>query len=371
MTLIKFNIENKTKEQRKKEVLNKLRKIQSLVESDANYTEMVYHIITNASLQKKNIKVNLDHYGNYTVIDAKNKIVSGGMVNSNESNLTHVLVNKNKNIMNKNNNHPNKIQSNGNSVIQKNNMSRQQNKAKVREVGSSGNITSIASQSNTSSNTTTETSATETSAGNTTIANTTIANTTVANTTAATPTTDLSKTSTPDKKTMNTEIQQVESENNVSAQDKTETKKPSFLNTLFGSSKDKTGTSDAETSEKPETSDETGQTMTPETEATGQPETSEKKETGPFGLPKFWGGKNNSKTMDNVSFPSYHTTVFNEGGEDIFMEHMKNMSNKKYLRSLTTQELKDIMRSNHMKVTHNGSYYNKEQMVNKVYQFYK
>jgi hypothetical protein len=371
MTLIKFNIENKTKEQRKKEVLNKLRKIQSLVESDANYTEMVYHIITNASLQKKNMKVNLDHYGNYTVIDAKNKIVSGGMVNSNESNLTHVLVNKNKNIMNKNNNHPNKIQSHGNSKNQKTIMPKQQNKAKVREVGSSGNITSIASQSNTSSNTT-KTSATVTTAGNTTIANTTIANTTAANTTAATPTTDLSKTSTPDKKTMNTENQQVESKNNVSAQDETEPKKPSFLNTLFGSSKDKTGISDAKTSDETgQTSDETGQTMTPETEATGQPETSEKKETGLFGITKFWGGKNNSKTMDNVSFPSYHTTVFNEGGEDIFMEHMKNMSNKKYLRSLTTQELKDIMRSNHMKVTHNGSYYNKEQMVNKVYQFYK
>lgn len=359
MTLIKFNIENKTKEQRKKEVLNKLRKIQSLVESDANYTEMVYHIITNASLQKKNMKVNLDHYGNYTVIDAKNKIVSGGMVNSNESKPITTPVSK---IVNTNpKNLSNNSQSNGNSVIQKTNMSRQQNKPKVREVGSSGNITSIASQSNTSSNTTTETSATETSA----------ANTTVANTTAATPTTDLSKTSTPVKKILNTENQQVESGNNVSVQDEIETKKPSFLNTLFGSSKDKTGTSDAETSGKPETSDETGQTMTPEKEATGQPETSEKKETGPFGLPKFWGGKKQTKKVDDNSFPSFHTTVFNDGSDDVFMEHMKNMSSKKYLRSLTTQELKDIMRSNHMKVTHNGSYYNKEQMVNKVYQFYK
>ena len=53
------------------------------------------------------------------------------------------------------------------------------------------------------------------------------------------------------------------------------------------------------------------------------------------------------------------------------MEHIKNMSSKKYLRSLTVQELKDIMRSNDMKVTHNGSYYNKEQMVNKVSLFYK
>src|SRR5210317_2182155 len=97
MTLIKFNIENKTKEQRKKEVLNKLRKIQSMVESDANYTEMVYHIITNASLQKKNIKVNLDHYGNYSVIDTNNKIVGGGMFNSNVTNSTVQTSKKNIN----------------------------------------------------------------------------------------------------------------------------------------------------------------------------------------------------------------------------------------------------------------------------------
>ena len=42
-----------------------------------------------------------------------------------------------------------------------------------------------------------------------------------------------------------------------------------------------------------------------------------------------------------------------------------------YLNNLTTQELKDIMKSNQMRVTNNGSYYNKKEMVGKIYNFYK
>ena len=42
-----------------------------------------------------------------------------------------------------------------------------------------------------------------------------------------------------------------------------------------------------------------------------------------------------------------------------------------YLNNLTTHELKDIMKSNQMRVTNNGSYYNKKEMVGKIYNFYK
>ena len=82
MTLIKINIENKDKVQQKSEILNKLNKIQTLVDNDRNYNELVYNIVTNATLHKKNIKVNLDNYGNYKVIDSKNKILNGGLFNS-------------------------------------------------------------------------------------------------------------------------------------------------------------------------------------------------------------------------------------------------------------------------------------------------
>ena len=53
MTLIKINIENKDKKQQKLEILNKLSKIQSIVNHDKNYNELIYNIITNATIQKK------------------------------------------------------------------------------------------------------------------------------------------------------------------------------------------------------------------------------------------------------------------------------------------------------------------------------
>ena len=45
MTLIKINIEKKNKMQQKMEILNKLNKIQTMVDNDINYNELVYNII--------------------------------------------------------------------------------------------------------------------------------------------------------------------------------------------------------------------------------------------------------------------------------------------------------------------------------------
>ena len=332
MTLIKFNIENKTKDQRKKEVLNKLRKIQSMVESDANYTEMVYHIITNASLQKKNMKVNLDHYGNYTVIDASNKIVGGGMFNSNvpNSNVTNsIKSNSTKSNLSVRTPIPTNQPKNTLSNNQKRNMTQQQNNQSIKKNNVKSNVSL-------NSHTTATKSANKT------------------NIAVGTPytTEGLDNNSNPKKK-----------------------EDSSFINSIVGSLTDTEGTAakvSGQTDTEGTVAKVSGQTDPEDTaeKVLGQTDTEDTKkpnEEKPWF--KFWGGKNNS--MDNDSFPSFHTTVFNDSSEDIFMEHMKNMSNKKYLRSLTTQELKDIMRSNHMKVTQNGTYYNKEQMVNKVYQFYK
>ena len=353
MTLIKFNIENKTKEQRKKEVLNKLHKIQSLVESDTNYTEMVYHIITNTSLQKKNIKVNLDHYGNYTVIDAKNKIVGGGLFNSNSIPVVQTHVN-------------NTVKSKANMTTKGvNNKNKNMNKSSIN----SNKKTISLPKTNTSMNQTTndsditpqpssdidelipqESMETEIHSEQTDVSDESL---------SLPPETEMKiedqqekeHSDVSDEPVSDLDEQVSKSDEPVSNSNETKTKKTSFLNTLFGTSKDKTSST--------------------ETQANTSTDEEKPKETGTFGIPKFWGGKNKALTNDDSSFPTFQTTIFNDGSEDIFMEHIKNMSSKKYLRSLTIQELKDIMRSNHMKVTINGTYYNKEQMVNKVYQFYK
>ena len=79
-----------------------------------------------------------------------------------------------------------------------------------------------------------------------------------------------------------------------------------------------------------------------------------------------------SSDEESTSFNKYQTMMFHQDdNDDNLMQHMKNMTNKKYLNNLTTQELKDIMKSNQMRVTNNGSYYNKKEMVGKIYNFYK
>jgi hypothetical protein len=341
MTLIKFNIENKTKEQRKKEVLNKLHKIQSMVESDANYTEMAYHIITNASLQKKNIKVNLDNYGNYSVIDAQNKIVGGGLFN----NVSSLVPGMNKPT---NTNKTTKMNSKNMNNSANNNKTTKMNKNQNKQTKQTPEITSTPVGQSSS------TMMSEPSIG---MDQSTPQEANESHTLYENPTHSVeSNTTLPSS----SETDHPSSSVSLPAKETTSTKPPtSFLNTIFGKSK--------EPSEKTHEPNE----KTPEpTEKTPEPTegTSEQKKSGLFGL---WGGKKQSKNVDDSSFPSFQTTVFNDNSEDVFMEHMKNMSNKKYLRSLTNQELKDIMKSNHMKISHNGTSYNKEQMVNKVYQFYK
>lgn len=367
MTLIKFNIENKTKDQRKKEVLNKLRKIQSMVQSDANYTEMVYHIITNASLQKKNMKVNLDHYGNYTVIDAKNKIVSGGMFNSNGGNASVQTPN------NKVNTHIITSQPSTTSMNQRKNMNPEKNNLINNKPTAVHTISS-------------ETTADVTTQNNSSLPTTSTLPVRTADTTEGL---DNNPNQIEKPGFFSSMVNTLTGKNDTDTQKKTEqtgtegsvekvsepigtkgTGKSNKIQTATEGEAEPLGTKDIVTESSGQLDTEGTRTKGDAGKVSGKEGTEEAKEpekkTGLFGL---WGGKN--KSIDNDSFPSFHTTVFNDGSEEIFMEHMKNMSSKKYLRSLTTQELKDIMKSNHMKVTHNGSYYNKEQMVNKVYQFYK
>ena len=63
--------------------------------------------------------------------------------------------------------------------------------------------------------------------------------------------------------------------------------------------------------------------------------------------------------------------MFHQEQEDDLMQHMKNMTSKKYLNNLTVQELKDIMKNNQLKVTNNGTYLSKKEMISKIYKHYK
>ena len=47
------------------------------------------------------------------------------------------------------------------------------------------------------------------------------------------------------------------------------------------------------------------------------------------------------------------------------------MTNKEYLNQLNYQDLRIIMKNNQMRLTNNGNYYSKKEMVNKIYNFYK
>ena len=66
-----------------------------------------------------------------------------------------------------------------------------------------------------------------------------------------------------------------------------------------------------------------------------------------------------------------HTLMFHQDEEDNLMSHFNNMTNREYLNQLNYQDLRTIMKNNQMRLTNNGNYYTKKEMVNKVYNFYK
>ena len=357
MTLIKFNLENKTNDCRKKEILNKLNKLQEVVHSDKNYNELVYHIITNAALNKKNIKVNLDHYGNYSVIDTKNKIVGGGLFNStggNSSVLTPV-----KNTIEKNTNVKSKITEKSivseegndktNSIISKEskqsisflntifpatNSTKTQSIVKQNNNGTDGSKGVLVPTSDVETDGAVETDGSKGDLG---------------------PTSD------------------VETDGAKGDQGYTGAVKTDGVVKTDDSIGDQGPIGAVETDGAVKTDDTTGVKGTTDTSdvETDRLKGVQENNKNSWLSRLFIGGKKQTMEDDDSSYPSFQTTLFHEDSEDLFMDHVKNMSSKKYLRSLTVQELKDIMKSNQMNVTHNGAYYNKDQMVNKIYQFYK
>ena len=67
----------------------------------------------------------------------------------------------------------------------------------------------------------------------------------------------------------------------------------------------------------------------------------------------------------------YTTAVFDDDDDDDMMDHIRNMKSKKYLKGLHTNDLRDILRKNNLKITSGGNYLNKSEMIKSIKNFYK
>ena len=67
----------------------------------------------------------------------------------------------------------------------------------------------------------------------------------------------------------------------------------------------------------------------------------------------------------------YTTAVFDDDDDDDMMDHIRNMKSKKYLRGLHTNDLRDILRKNNLKITSGGNYLNKNEMIKSIKNYYK
>ena len=296
MTLIKINIEKKNKMQQKIEILNKLNKIQTMVDNDINYNELVYNIISNATLYKKNIKVNLDKYGNYKVIDSKNIILSGGLFNS--KNSVRIIKEPTRTTGNTNGSETQSDKS----IIKSELLSNDDNIETSKPVHESDS--------------------------------------------------ELGKKPEP--------VPEPEAEHNPEPELDAEP--------------------EAEHKLEPELDTEPEAEHNPEHEAEPEPEPEQEPEPEPeqkqmktSWLNSFFkgGNKDDYSSDEEVEFNKYKTMMFHQEQEDDLMQHMKNMTSKKYLNNLTVQELKDIMKNNQLKVTNNGTYLSKKEMISKIYKHYK
>ena len=67
----------------------------------------------------------------------------------------------------------------------------------------------------------------------------------------------------------------------------------------------------------------------------------------------------------------FSTAFFDDDDEEDIMQHIRNMKSKKYLKTLSNTDLRDILRKNNQKVTKNSNYLSKKDMIKSITQFYK
>ena len=102
-------------------------------------------------------------------------------------------------------------------------------------------------------------------------------------------------------------------------------------------------------------------------------------EPEPESQSELYGGYSDSEYDSDGSifssddeFIPYTTAVFDDDDQDEdLMDHIRNMRSKKYLKSLNNGQLRDIMKTNNLKITNNGSYLGKDQMIKSIKKFYK
>ena len=109
-----------------------------------------------------------------------------------------------------------------------------------------------------------------------------------------------------------------------------------------------------------------------------EPELQPEPESQPEGKELYGGYSDSEYESDGSIFSSddefipYTTAVFDDDDEDEdLMDHIRNMRSKKYLKSLNNGQLRDIMKTNNLKITNNGSYLGKDQMIKSIKKFYK
>ena len=87
---------------------------------------------------------------------------------------------------------------------------------------------------------------------------------------------------------------------------------------------------------------------------------------------KFWGGKNvddKNYESDNDNNQTYMMET-DDDDEESFIDKAK-LNSAKYLKTLNVKYLRNIMRDNNMKLSNNGSYLKKNEMVKKITKKFK
>jgi len=371
MPLIKFNLENKNKNQIKTEILNKFNKIQNIVNNDRNYNEILYNIINHSLSKKRNIKINLDKYGNYKIIDnSNNKVLSGGLYNS----LSIGGLGNNNQLGNnqeKQEENTDDGQEENTDVGQQENTDEDQEENTANDQEENPTDDQEENTSNDQEENPTddqEESTTDTNVkGKIENAKSKLKN--AQNILDSVDGTDSKEDTDKDSK---------EEKNSLEENKSSEEKKPAPQNnkgngflSFFGignkSTESKEGESDKNNSQSPNSINNTPEKFGFNDVTKGisemNPTTGESKDQT--------GGYYSSDDENYLDDFNNQTLMFHDDDDDNLMSHFNNMTNKEYLNQLNYQDLRTIMKNNQMRLTNNGSYYNKKDMVNKIYNFYR
>ena len=315
MTVINFNIENKNNDQMKKEILQKMKKVNQSFVNDQNYDNLFYDIVSNAT-NKKNLKLVIDKVGGYKIQGLHNN-QSGGegdetladLINKEtDINKKNLLIELQKIKLKKNPEYENNTEDiiiyklvTGEDITNGNNKEGLEFIKNLKkyiniEPGTEHVIHAIEPETGTGETETGETETGETETGET--------------------------------ETGETETGESGTGETVGTGTGTGTGTESFFskfNLFSGGSK---SDSDSESD-------------------------------GVF-----------SSDDESVDFTRYQTNIFNVNDDDELMQHIKNMRSKKYLNSLVKDELLQIAKNNQLKVSKKNNYLSKVELVKSIKKFY-